>query len=255
MQKLIASVLLFLMLTNQSVAQTDEPVAMTLTDSREIVVQDENFVIPNPENTVAASEKLPAIMEVFNEYFPKGKVFYNAYATEKNFDELISGRKASMDRYFVIIQTPEVMGRKHTTQELAEIADYLKKSDNFLAEKDVADRINAQIEKANKSLTKKTGEKVDLNLGNTGFLGTSLITERSAMFSIRAVLNDKTLGLKDTVVNSSVFMLLNDKIILIAAYSLEKKDEQPDSALEWTKNAVGQWTQAIFRANKIKEVK
>jgi hypothetical protein len=249
MQKLIVLVLFFSMLVGQASADNAIPARQTLTSSRVISVQGKNLLIPNPEYSVAASEKAPAMLSIFKEFYPEGTVIYEVYANEKNIEELISGETAILNQYFVVLQTPETSGQTYTKKQFSEIVAYLKKSHDLITGKDVTDKINNQVDKANRSIRERTGEKVDLAVSNLGFLGVSRVTDRSAMFSIRAILDDKVKNEKDSVVNSSVFVLLDNKIMLFAAYAIEEKDHAPDTALNWTKAQVHDWTKHILNVN------
>jgi hypothetical protein len=249
MPRLISLISLFLVLASPVFAGNDSSLENTILSSHIINIEGEDFIFPTPEGNVAASEKMPELLAVFKQFFPENSTLYEAYASEENLDAILNGKTEALEKYYAVIQSPEIRNGKHSIKDIAVITAALKSNGDIMTSKNVTDKIDERVKKVNASLSEMAEEKVELKIDHLGFLGTFETSEKSAGFSIRAEVADKVKKENDTVMASSAFLLLGDKLVLLAVYSLEKKDLPKGTALLWTQGEISKWTKAILQAN------
>ncbi len=250
MLKKFTLALLFLAITQPAFAGIDpsmpEP---TFTEWQTITVDDSVINIPPPTSFIATSKKMPELATVFKQYFPANTALYEIFVEQKNIDALRDGSQQDLKKYFVITQPIEMQNKNFSKKDLAGIAEAMKKDGNNLFDNQIKDEVESRLKKGNDSLSKMIDEKVDIQLTRMGFLGISEATENAVIFSLRADLTADKASEKVTVITSAAFFLVDNKIIMLAAYASEYDSESRESGLAWTQSEVSKWTKDILLAN------
>lgn len=200
--------------------------------------------VPNPHGFTAITPKMTGIYDAQTKYWPESTVHYLTFIRDSEIPIAVRGEIPDMDRRLVVTSVDEVDGKNIRKSDFAALKTHFKTQSEQLA-KQMNQEIPSAMAKQSERMFGQSGANLTIDMPKFRQYPPHDETERSIAYSAMNTYELKGTDGKSTyseVTMTITWLHVRGRALLLNVYG-EKE------ALNWTREASKQWTNAILAEN------
>jgi len=201
--------------------------------------------IPDPDGYMPLAKAVPRFMQLAQAYLPKEIRLVETYVTPPDAAALEQGNSASMQRYFQIQAPRSADGVPVSNEEFAAAAPEIENGIRQ-ALGDSGQAIKEQAAKGNAEVKRQTTVDPQMQLTDTGYLGTFRKEPWGQFFTIKTKASAQGVMAKpQQIVGAGAVVLANYQMVFLYCYA----NYANEGDRQWAEKAVSEWADQVHGAN------